>query len=294
LRFPRSLVFSLIAGPVLAATTSSTPLLDYAADQHFPADSNDAALHRRLAGVSHEINRYQPPESDCAHTLGARRFATLFDDLGSVQSELGHFAQASEAYEKALACTPRAPFLRAELATEMLHLGRYEEARAAIQRAVPAGRGDYRSDTILAQLDFIQERWNDAIAHLRNAVVEAPDDEQATYWQCFLWLAQKRSGVRQPTLGARKPAQDWPEPILEFLQGSITEQALLDAVRNEESDQRRREILSEALFYSGERWLQEGRIEEGRRYLEGTVRLKVVSFVEHHVALAELAKPVGR
>ena len=123
----------------------------------------------------------------------------------------------------------------------------------------------------------------------------APNDEQATYWQCFLWLAQLRSGSQEPTLAKRRIAEGWPAPILESLQGKITEDELVDAVREEHDPPRQRDILSEALFYTGQ--LAAWTNNEAVKYFTATVNLKVVYFIEHQLATGELRKlvrPVGQ
>jgi lipoprotein NlpI len=274
----------------MAATQSATPLIDYAADLNSQPKPFDTELQQRLTRAAYEIDKHPPPDADCAHTLGARRFATMFDDLGAAHSALGDYSNAVDAYQKALACNPRAAHLHAALASELLHLGRYADARAAAQRGLAIAHDDHRLVSMLAQLDFIEEHWTNAITNLRAAVTEAEDDEQATYWQCFLWLAQRRAGVRDPQLVARAPADNWPKPILESLQDKITEQELLDAVKSEDNSHRRREILSEALFYTGEQRLAAGHADDAKRYFTATTNLNVLYFIEHHVALAELAK----
>ena len=52
----------------------------------------------------------------------------------------------------------------------------------------------------------------------------------------------------------------------------------------------RREWLTEALYYVGERHLADGEVETARRHFAAAVNLKVVSFVEYGMARAELAR----
>ena len=195
-----------------------------------------------------------------------------------------------EAYSKAINCSPRADFLHAELAASLLDLGRYADARTETQRQLHLGRANFSLYGLLTQLDFIDERWSDAIAHARQATAEAPNDEQATYWQCFLWLAQLRAGTTEPTLAKRRITEAWPSPILETLEGKSTEEELVEAVQEEHDPQRQRDILSEALFYIGQQRLASKRIDEAVKYFTATVNLKVIYFIEHQLATAELRK----
>ena len=77
----------MFAVAVNAATSDPTPLLTYAASHQFPpvyAASAQYALKKRLTQITFDLSKDPPPETNCAQTLGAKRFATLFDDLGGV------------------------------------------------------------------------------------------------------------------------------------------------------------------------------------------------------------------
>ncbi|MFL6604723.1 MAG: hypothetical protein ACJ8R9_25770 [Steroidobacteraceae bacterium] len=276
-----------------ATTPDPTPLLTYATSHEFPpvyAPRAQTAMKKRLTQITFQLSKDPPPEANCAQTLGAKRFATLFDDLGSVYSSLGDDAKAAEAYNKAIACDPRAEFLHAQLAAALLDMGRYQDARVETQRQLSLGRANFSVYTLITQLDFIDGRWLEAVADAQLAASEAPDDEQATYWQCFLWLAQKHSGTREPVLLNRRIPPTWPTPILESLQGKISETELLDAIQSEHDGHRQREILTEALFYTGQKNLAEGHTDVAVKYFTATTNLNVPYFIEHHLATAELEK----
>jgi lipoprotein NlpI len=281
----------MFAVAVNAATPDPAPLLTYAASHQFPpvyVASAQYALKKRLTQITFDLSKDPPPETNCAQTLGAKRFATLFDDLGGVYSSMGDDAKAAEAYAKAIACNPRAEFLHAQLAAALLDMGRYKDARVETQRQLSLGRANFSVYTLITQLDFIEDRWLEAVTDARLAVTEAPDDEQATYWQCFLWIAQKQVGTQEPVLVNRRIPGTWPAPILESLQGKITEAELVDAVESERDGHRQREILTEALFYTGEKRLAEKHIDEATKYFTATIQMNVPYFIEHHLAMAEL------
>jgi lipoprotein NlpI len=61
-------------------------------------------------------------------------------------------------------------------------------------------------------------------------------------------------------------------------------------VRDERDPQRQRDILSEALFYTGQLRLAAGQKAAAVKYFTATVDLKVVYFIEHQLATAELRK----
>lgn len=283
----------LIGALAHAADSDPTPLLTYAASQHLPPAYTPEAqrsLEKRLSRINFDLSKDPPPETNCAQTLGAKRFATLLDDLGGVYSSMGEDAKAAEAYSKALACNPRAEFLHAQLAAALLDSGRYDEARAETQRQLTLGRTTFALYTLLTQLDFIQDKWADAATHARLAAIEAPDDEQATYWQCFLWIAQRHTGAQEPNLISRRIPPTWPAPILASLQGKIPESELTSVIAAEQDGRRQREILTEALFYTGQKYLAEHRTPEALKYFEAAMHLHVPYFIEHHLAMAELRK----
>jgi lipoprotein NlpI len=282
-----------MAGIVRAAGADPTPLLTYAASQSFPpilAPATEAAFRKKLDRITFNLSKDPPPDTDCAHTLGAKRFANLLDDLGGVYADMGDDARAVDAYAKAISCNPRAEFLHAQLAASLLDLGRYAEARTETQRELSLGRGNFTLHNLMTQLDFIEHRWPQAIENARLAVIEAPDDEQATYWQCFLWLAQLHEGVASPSLPDRRTASGWPAPILHSLRGIMSEAELVDSVSSEHNAARRREILSEALFYTGQKRLASKQTDEAIRYFNATTGLQVQYFIEHHLAVAELQR----
>jgi lipoprotein NlpI len=276
-----------------AATPDPAPLLTYAASHHYPpvfAPSAQHAMEKRLTQITFDLSKDPPPETNCAQTLGAKRFATLFDDLGGVYSSMGDDAKAADAFAKAIGCNPRAEFLHAQLAAALLDMGRYNDARIETQRQLSLGRAHFSVYTLITQLDFIEDRWPEAVTDARLAANEAPDDEQATYWQCFLWIAQRHAGTQEPVLVNRRIPETWPAPILESLQGKITEAELADAVAAENDEHRQREILTEALFYTGQKRLAESHVEAAVKYFTATANLEVPYFIEHHLAMAELEK----
>lgn len=286
-------IFLTNAATANPAAPDPTPLLTYAASHHFPpvyAPSAQYAMKKRLSQITFDLAKDPPPETNCAQTLGAKRFATLFDDLGSVYSSLGDDAKAADAYAKAIACNPRAEFLHAQLAAALLDMGKYKEARVETRRQLSLGRANFSVYTLVTQLDFIEDQWLDAVTDARLAATEAPDDEQATYWQCFLWLAQRHVGNQAPVLLNRRVPGTWPTPVLESLQGKITETELVDAVTSERDEHRQREILTEALFYTGQRHLAENHVDVAVNYFTATTNLNVPYFIEHHLAMAELEK----
>jgi lipoprotein NlpI len=286
-RAPLALV--LLAVVATDTPAAPTPLLDYASELSFVTLPDEQANRRVLASLSHELADDPPPERDCARTLGAERFTELLTRLASARATLGDSAGAVLAYRSALGCSPRALYLHAALAEELMDAGRFTEARQTILRGLALDRGYTGLATVLGRLDFIEENWDEAINWLRWSAQAEVDERQAAYWECFLWLAQRRAGVARPQIVERALSDAWPRALLDSLRGKLDEAGLLKRLR-EEPDAQRREALVEALYYRGEEYLADHNAATARRYFAQAVNLKVPSFIEHHLALAELAK----
>jgi len=283
-----------LAALAVAAEANSTPLLDYASRFSVATAPNEAQLRRELDLAERALATNPPPAKNCATTLGAARFATLLQAVAAQRAWLADHGGAVRDFSRALACTPRAVALYAQLAEELLNAGRYDDAMATAVHGFGIAHDDYRLGSIVARLDFINERWPDAIGWLRWSAAVTPERDKVAYWECLLWLAQLRSGVAHPQPLGASQSEDWPKPILDTLQGSASEEQLLEAVREESDETKQREKLVEALYYIGEQRLAAGQTEIARRYFAATVNLKVIYYIEHDLALAELAKMRAR
>jgi lipoprotein NlpI len=136
----------------------------------------------------------------------------------------------------------------------------------------------------------IEEHWADAVARFRTLAITESDAQQAQYWLCFLWFAQRRAGVQKPELPERDAYEPWPTPILSALKGELSESDVVAEIAQDDSDIHRREKLVEALYYIGESRLAAGETEVARQYFAATVSLKVLYYIEPNLALAELMK----
>ena len=272
------------------------PLIAYALELLESDSKPQHAAIADLRAVNFEMSRHPPPAgNDCAHTLGASRFADQYAELASIQFSLGDYEAAIKADESALDCMPRDASFHASIASANLSLGRIAEARAAVERGYAIDPDNRSIQDVRARVDFVQERWADATARFRLATVSAESRDLVDYHECFFWLAQRRAGVLHPELPpppaeASAVKKRWPMPVLGLLEGELTESALVQAIRDDATGEQRREWLTEALFYVGELRLAEGDVETARRHFASVVNLHVLNFVEFGMARAELAR----
>lgn len=293
------------ANPSAPGTTHEPPLIAYALElAQSDSRAQDKALYLAqtdLRAITFEMSRHPPPSNeDCAHTLGASRFADQYARLATIQFQLGNLEAVVDANESALACEPRNASYAAEIASAFLTLGRLDEARAAIERGHAIDPEEETVRDVRGRLDFIQERWADATARLRLHVLNEKNSsiEGRDYARCYLWLAQRRAGVRHPEMPPPERFEDtsqaarkksWPARILDTLRGELTEEDLVRTIR-EDGEQEEREWLTEALFYVGELRLAEGDTETARRHFASVVNLKQLNLVEYGMARVELKK----
>lgn len=298
--------------PPAAASDSSPPtrdppLIAYAIELSQQKPRSDVrSLHSaatELRTVEFEMSRHPPPkDEDCAQTLGASRFAQQYAELAMIQDQLGNFEAVIEANKSALACQPRVASYEASIASAHLNLDRIDEARAAVDRGYALNPEDHDVRDMRSRLDFIQERWADATARFRLQLMDEKytASRLAEYSRCYLWLAQRRAGVRNPDVPATLPKvkEDgtlarsdklWPTQILDTLRGELSEEELVQVIRKK-GERHTQEWLTEALFYIGELRLAEGDVETARRHFATVVNLRVLNFVEYGMARAELQK----
>ncbi len=128
--------------------------------------------------------------------------------------------------------------------------------------------------------------------------VSASDEDRvrAGYGQLMYWLAQRRGGIAKPEFVLRTPGEGWPQPLLLYMRGEYTEAELIKPIDEGDSDSNVQpntstdERLCEALFYVGEDYWARGQPEVARDYFAALVNIKVIYFLEHGLALAEIAK----
>ena len=285
----------------LPATADSAghPLLDLARERQ-PARS----LTMRTTPGSPELHQAEhaleqahvPPDAECARSLGATRFADLHVDVGAGRVGQGDFSGAAVAYRRAQACRPRDPQILAALAGVLFDARDYQSARESIDASLAIEPRSVNSNRLAGNIDFVGERWADAVARFRYVAASDPDRVQAGYGQLMLWLAQMRAGVAKPEYVERKPGEGWPQPLLQYLRGEYTEEELLTPIKegddeyNSQPNTSTDERLCEALFYVGEAYWARGKPEVARDYFAALVNIKVIYFLEHGLALAEIAK----
>jgi tetratricopeptide (TPR) repeat protein len=301
----------------------ASPLETWVANLEAPSPPGEAALRRQLRAAETALARAGAPTSRCAEALGAARYATLHADLARARDALGERTGAEQAWRAVLDCTPRDAPARVELARLLLMAGRLDAAREALARATRIAPQLQAAEHVGTRLDYLAGRWSDAARrasaiaarHRREAerladaldaepdadaeapgATPAPARASAAYWEILALLARRRGGLPSGGAGVDGgPEVDpelgdaWPAPLWRHLRDEIDEAALVAAMDGEDDAARRREIACEALYYTAQHAFARGQDATGGQRLARVVNLKVLYFVEHELALAELA-----
>jgi lipoprotein NlpI len=287
------------AGPDSAAH----PLLDLAREREL-----DRARERKdesfgypgATGLPEALHRREqarvPDDKECASSLGASRFSMLHIEVALARTAEGDSSGAAAEYRRAHACRPRDPDILAALAGVLFDARDFRGAREAINSSLTIEPRSVSATRLAGNLDYVEERWADAIARFRYVAASDEDRVQAGYGQLMYWLAQRRAGVARPEFITRMPGEGWPKPLMLYMRGELEERELLEPIREGDSESNSQpntstdERLCEALFYVGEEYRARGKPEVARDYLAALVNIKVIYFLEHGLALAEIAK----
>jgi len=292
-------LLGLSISPAALTADSPHPLLDLARELQKARKPTlrTAPGAPELRQAEHALEQAKvPPDEQCARSLGATRYADLHVDLGSARVGQGDFPGAARAYRRALACRPRDAQIFAALAGVLFDGRDYVGAREAINASLAIEPRAVNANRLAGNIDFVDERWADAVARFRYVSESDPERVQAGYGQLMLGLSQMRAGITKPEFVERTPGEGWPQPLILYLRGEYTEEELLEPVRDGDNDYNSQpntstdERLCEALFYVGEAHWARGQMDVARDYFAALVNIKVIYFLEHGLALAEIAK----
>jgi Flp pilus assembly protein TadD len=297
------LLACVLLAPALPAAdrdVSKHPLLELARDLEKTREPRSTAANGApdLKHAEHALRQADaPPDAECARSIGASTYAELHVEVAMARESRGDFSGAAQAYRRALACSPRSGRFLANLADALFDGRDLAGARVAIREALEVNPRSVMITRIAANIDYIEERWADAVSRFRYVAASEPDRNRAAYAQLMYWLAQKRAGVAKPDLVARRLPDEWPRPLLLYLQGEYTEAELVVPVReggDEYSSTSVDERLCEALYYVGEAHWANGNPDLARDYFAAMVNLRMLHYIEHGLALAEIARLAKR
>jgi tetratricopeptide (TPR) repeat protein len=291
-----------LAAPVAAAgaadaSPGSYPLLELAREIESAREPPGRVFEaRELRYYEHALAQARPPsDEDCARSMASGKFAELHMDVAATRRGHGDLSGALAAYRHASACRPRDTRILRLLAEVLLESRDPAGASAAVQQGLNIDPRNLELNRLAGELDFLAERWADAVARFRFVASGELDREQAGFAQLMLWLSQLRAGSPAPELVPRRPSERWPNPLLLYMRGEYTEADLVEPIRQGDADYgdgvyfSTDTRLSAALFYVGQaRWAR-GELRVARDYFAALMNIRPRN-LEHGLALAEIAK----
>jgi tetratricopeptide (TPR) repeat protein len=272
------------------------PLLDLARALEITRKSqpNRRYFELDVRASEHALEQSHPPaDAVCARSIGASVYADLYLNLGHALEAKGEFPGAAQAYRRALACSPRTSRILGHLAAALFSARDIAGAHAAVQQALAISPRGVYLNRVAGNIDFIEQRWANAVSRFRYVSASEKDRERAAYAQLMYWLAQMRAGVPKPEFVARRHTEDWPKPLMFYMQGQYSEIELITAVGEVDSDYgevRTDQRLCQALYYVGEAHWARGNPDLALDYFTAAVNIRVVHLDEHGMALAEIAR----
>jgi tetratricopeptide (TPR) repeat protein len=296
----------------------ASPLVAFAATLDAATPPGQQGRLADLRTIEAALARTPSPDDGCSQSLGAARFGALHARLAVARQGLGDRRGAMDAWRRALDCEPRNPRHHVALGSLLLTFGDLEGTRAQVERASRLDPRQNGLEELQARLAFVAGDWPEATAGaLRVATrlegwtpggaAATPDDDEGTtrdpatgdasegdevaaFWRLLALLAQRRSGsplqdAQAPDL---EPENRWPAPLWRHVLGSLDERGIVAVIETQDA-LRQREMTCEALYYTAQLAFANGRHDDGRGRLARVVNLKVLDYVEHDMALAELA-----
>ena len=242
--------------------------------------------------------RRRPPTANARGSIGALRFADLHADLALARTGQGDFAGAAQGVSQR-ACVPaaRPADPRRRSPVSLFDARDYAAAREAI-------------DTALAIAPRARECQSPGRQHrLRRRALGGRHRRASVTWPPAIRTACRPDTVNSCT-GWRRCAPAYPSPNSSNARpvkagrshccstcvastpkpSSRSRCGEGDDEDNPQPNTSTDERLCEALFYVGEAYWARGQLDVARDYFAALVNIKVIYFLEHGLALAEIAK----
>ncbi len=127
----------------------------------------------------------EEPETD----LSCSYFYFLW---GSHAEFTGRYAEAFEAYEKALICDPKVSYLREKIPILLLKMGEYEKAATWLRQALIDRPEENNNRLFLASLYIQQDKLDEAIKLYDDALKRDPDNESVHLRLGLLYSHQEK------------------------------------------------------------------------------------------------------
>lgn len=215
-------------------------------------------------------------------------FASAICNRGTALLGKGDLGQAASNYEQALHLKPDYAVPFANRAFIRLLEGRMDDAIKDCDRAIELDPKFAIAYSNRGMAAFCQANFEKAA---KDFAVAAKLDPANCAHGIWAYLAKSRDGCVEPDSLERLQAETdltaWPGPVIGFLLGTLTVDALLTASEHKNASKHQQQ-LCEAFFFAGEREWIEGRPEQAAAYFVRAIEVGASNCAEFVAAQSEL------
>lgn len=200
----------------------------------------------------------------------------------------GELGQAVSNYEQAMHLKPDYALPFANRAFVRLLEGRMEDVIKDCDHAIELDPNFAIAYSNRGAAAFCQANFEKAAKDFALAAKHDPANCAQSIW---VYLAKSRDGCVEPAYLERLQAETdltaWPGPVIRFLLGALTVDALLTGSQ-EKNAKKHQQQSCEAFFFAGEREWLEGRPEQAAAYFVRAIEVGATSCAEFVAAQSEL------
>ncbi|HTJ96077.1 MAG TPA: hypothetical protein VL381_01300, partial [Rhodocyclaceae bacterium] len=241
-------------------------------------------LKKRVEQLSKSIDSGRLSGNDLAEAYCER--AETQADLGNTSASIKDAAEASKLAPDSISVTE----CRASVSFFNGDLGK---AITDYSKAIRNGSAGFANYYGRGRARFYDNKLSDAADDFLKAgrlTDEGGDKLYADLW--YIWTMQRLGKPLAEEVRKRaeeNPRGAWPRPALAMLIGKITPEQMLEEVNKKTGDERELN-LTEAKFYLGQYYLNQGKAAAARTAFEEVRKQGITMYVEHVAAGLELAR----
>ena len=202
--------------------------------------------------------------------------------MGYAYSGLGKPAQALESYHTATSAFPDNVAYKLDYAVELFLTD--QTAAMQLMDEVRLATENTRALTTLTQFYFINASYEKSQKLAEHVIQRSPEQSDILYASLFWMLnnayLKNDSASFENLVSNRVKEAIWPVQMLQFFDGDVDTQSLLNSLQFVESHQKR-SCYSEMLYYLGEAFLANGQKDEAMKCFQSVIGLNVPSSTDY-------------
>ncbi|MEJ1958274.1 MAG: DUF3857 domain-containing protein [Nitrosomonadales bacterium] len=206
--------------------------------------------------------------------------AQAYRARGVQLDNMGFPEKARMDFEEALKLSPNDASILNDAAVNSFTLGQDASAQEYAKKSLALAPSDHSPMKTLAWSLYFGKNYLDAKQNLLT-LLKSRSEINEGYSTIWLYLVARHTdgdaaSIVKPYLA--KNQTEWPHPLLQYLLGSGTFEQALEAAKKDQKDPSR---LCELYYYTGEKYLIDGQIDQARDSFKKSIDTGVVEFVEN-------------